>query len=107
MPYQLTRWQWGGDVSEDELRAEMRSQGLAPFAWRNGPHDHYSLHSRSYTRVIYVIRGSAVFHFSETDEDVTLEPGDRIQIEARTRHAITVGDEGVSCLEAAIRQRQS
>jgi len=105
MPYQLDRWQWGGEVNEKELRAEMRSQGLAPFTWHNGPGDHYSLHSRSYTRVIYVIDGSATFHFAETNEDVTLEPGDRIQIEARTQHAITVGDEGVRCLEAAIRKR--
>ncbi len=104
MPYQLIRWQWGGDVSEEELRAEMRSQGLAPFVWRNAPHDHYSLHSRSYTRVIYVIRGSATFHFPDTDENVTLEPGDRIEIASRTQHAITVGDEGVTCLESAVRR---
>ena len=105
MPYQLDRWQWGGEVSEEELRADMRSQGLAPFTWHNGPGDHYSLHSRSYTRVITVIDGSATFHFPETNEDVVLEPGDRIQIEARTQHAITVGDGGVRCLEAAIRRR--
>ena len=105
MSYQFDPWQWGGEVSEEELRAEMRSQGLAPFTWHNGPGDHYSSHSRSYTRVIYVIRGSATFHFAETNEDVTLEPGDRIQIEARTQHAITIGDEGVTCLEAAIRRR--
>ena len=105
MPYQLDRWQWGGEVREDELRSEMRSQGLAPFTWHNGPGDHYSLHSRSYTRVIYVIRGSATFHFPESGEEVTLQPGDRIQIAARTSHAITVGDEGVACLEAALRRR--
>ncbi len=104
MPYQLDRWQWGEEVSEEELRAEIRSQGLAPFSWHNGPGDHYSLHSRSYTRVIYVIQGSVTFHFLD-EEDVTLEPGDRIQIPARTQHAIRVGDMGVRCLEAAIRQR--
>jgi len=105
MTYQRTPWQWGGDVSEDELRAEMRAQGLAPFVWHNGPGDHLSDHSRSYTRVIYVIQGSATFHFAETNEDVELNPGDKIEIDARTRHAITVGDEGVYCLEAAIRRR--
>ena len=103
MPYQLMRWQWGGEVSEEELRREMRSQGLAPFNWRHGPGDHFSLHSRSYTRVIYVIRGSATFHFPESNEDVLLEPGDGIRIQARTQHAITAGEDGAVGLEAAIR----
>lgn len=105
MPYQLKTSSWGDQVEEKALRSEMRSQGLAPFAWHNGPGDHYSLHSRSYTRVIYVLRGSVTFHFPETNEDVVLEPGDGIEISARTLHAITAGDEGVSCLEAAIRSR--
>ncbi len=105
MSYQLTPWQWDGEVSEEELRRELRSQGLAPYTWHIGPGDHFSLHSRSYTRVIYAIRGSATFHFPETNEDVTLEPGDRIQIDARTQHAITAGEEGITCLEAAIRRR--
>ncbi len=105
MTYQLTRWQWGGEVREDDLRAEMRSQGLAPYAWRNGPNDHLSVHSRSYTRIIYVIRGSATFHFPDAGEDVTLHPGDRLEIPARTRHALTAGPEGVYGLEAAIHPR--
>jgi mannose-6-phosphate isomerase-like protein (cupin superfamily) len=104
MSYQYTPWQWG-DVTESELRAEMRSQGLAPFTWRNGPGDHFSYHSRSYTRIIYIISGSATFHFAETNEAVNLEPGDKIEIEARTQHAIDVGPEGVYGLEAALRRR--
>jgi len=105
MTYQLTRWQWGGEVSEDELRSEMRSQGLAPYTWRNGPNDHLSTHSRSYARIIYVIRGSVTFHFPDTNEDVTLHPGDRLEIPARMRHSYTAGPEGVYCLEAAIHPR--
>ncbi len=105
-PYQLTHWQWGNDVEEHELRAEMRSQGLAPFTWRNGPHDHFSAHSRSYTRIIVVVEGEVTFHFPDTGEDVTLTPGDRLEIAARTVHAYTVGPEGVFCLEAAIHPRR-
>ena len=105
MRYQLTRWQWGGDVREEDLRSELRSQGLAPYAWRNGPNDHISPSSRSYARIIYVIRGSVTFHFPESGEEVTLNPGDRLEIPARTLHAHTAGPEGVYCLEAAIHPR--
>ena len=106
MTYQLTRWQWGGEVREDDLRSEMRSQGLAPYIWRNGPNDHLSTQSRSYTRIIYVIQGSVTFHFPETGEDVTLNPGDRLEIPARMRHASTTGPEGAYGLEAAIHPRR-
>jgi D-lyxose ketol-isomerase len=105
MPYQLTRWQWGGEVREEDLRAEMRSQGLAPYTWRNGPNDHFSAHSRSYARIIYVLSGQITFHFPESGEDVTLQPGDRLEISPRTLHAYTAGPEGVVCLEAAIHAR--
>jgi len=105
MSYHLTQWQWDGEVQEDDLRAEMRAQGLAPFTWHNGPNDAYSPHTRSYTRVIYVLKGAATFHFPETGEDVTIKPGDRLEISARTLHGITVGPEGIVCLEAAIRNR--
>jgi len=105
MSYKLTKWQWSDDVREEELRAEMRSQKLAPFSWHNGPHDAYSPHTRSYTRVIYIVKGSAVFHFPADNEDVAVTPGDRLEIPARTLHGFTAGPEGVTCLEAAIRQR--
>ncbi|HHB91308.1 MAG TPA: cupin [Anaerolineae bacterium] len=106
MTFQLSRWQWGGEVREEDLRSEMRSQGLAPYTWRNGPNDHFSVHSRSYTRVIVLLRGSVTFHFPDTGEEVTLAPGDRLEIPARTRHASTAGPEGAYGLEAAIHPRR-
>ncbi|HEV2058831.1 MAG TPA: hypothetical protein VGR11_05700 [Solirubrobacteraceae bacterium] len=35
------------------------------------------------------------------DRDISLEPGDRLEVDPRTEHAATVGDDGVLCLEAA------
>ena len=102
MTYKLTRWTWGDNIREDELRARMRTEGLTPYAWRNGPNFQYSAHTHSYTKVLYVVSGSITFHLSET-EDVALGPGDRLELPARTVHAATVGPEGVICLEAAKR----
>jgi hypothetical protein len=35
-----------------------------------------------------------------------MKPGDRLDLPARTLHAATVGPEGVTCLEAARRDRE-
>jgi quercetin dioxygenase-like cupin family protein len=49
--------------------------------------------------VLYCLEGSITFH---TDEgEVGLNPGDRLDLPPRTRHAATVGSAGVTCLEAA------
>ena len=101
--YQFTKWTWGDNVREDELRAQMRAEGLAPYAWRNGPNFLYSAHTHSYTKVLYVVSGSITFHLPDTEEDIVMEPGDRLELPSRTLHAATVGPEGVVCLESAKR----
>ncbi|MDQ7030941.1 MAG: hypothetical protein Q9O62_14800 [Ardenticatenia bacterium] len=47
-----------------------------------------------------MVRGSITFHLPESGEDLTLGPGDRLDLPAGIRHAATVGPEGVVCLEA-------
>jgi hypothetical protein len=46
------------------------------------------------------VRGSIVFHTHE-EGDLPLVPGDRLEVDAGTEHAATVGPDGVLCLEAA------
>ena len=75
-------------------------QGLRPYSWSNGPHDTYSAHSHSYAKVIYVIRGSITFGLPELDQQLTLKPGDRLDLPAGTVHNAVVGAQGVICLEA-------
>jgi len=104
--YRYTPWPWGSDVREDELRALMRNEGLTPYTWSNGPHFAYSAHTHSYTKVLYVVRGSITFHLPASGEDIVMKPGDRLDLPARTLHAATVGPEGVTCLEAARRDRE-
>ncbi len=104
MSYRLNRWSFGGDVREEELRMEMRGEGLNPYVWSNGPNFSYSAHTHSYTKVLYVVRGSITFYLPESDEEVVMHAGDRLELPARTLHAATVGPEGVVCLEAAKRE---
>ncbi|MBX7236670.1 MAG: hypothetical protein K1X65_19980 [Caldilineales bacterium] len=99
----FTRWNYGSDIREAELRAQMRSEGLSPYTWSNGPNFVYSPHSHSYTKILYVVRGSITFHLPASNEEVVMQPGDRLNLSARVVHAATVGPEGVTCLEAVRR----
>jgi len=85
----------------DRKRIEARyaEDGLSPYSWGNGPGDTYSWHTHGYTKVLYCVTGSIVFHTH--DGDYALEPGDRLEVDPGTEHGATVGNDGVLCLEAA------
>ncbi len=78
----------------------MESEGLRFYAWSNGPHDVYEAHSHTYDKVIYCVSGSITFGSPGQDRQVTLHPGDRLDLPAGTVHDAVVGSEGVVCLEA-------
>jgi quercetin dioxygenase-like cupin family protein len=71
----------------------------APRTWSNGPGGRYGWHAHGYHKVLYCVDGSIVFH--GRGQDYALTPGDRLDIDAGTEHAATVGPGGVICMEAA------
>jgi hypothetical protein len=88
-------------VSETEdLSVRLRSEGLAPGAWSNGPHDTYSAHDHGYDKVLVCASGSIRFGLPEAGLSVDLAVGDRLELPAGTRHDALVGPDGVTCLEA-------
>ena len=94
----VTRAESGKPLTEDEIVASMRAEGLTPHGWGNAPGDRYGWHDHAYHKVLYCVRGSIVFH---TDEgDLALGAGDRMDLPPRTRHRATVGPDGVRCVEA-------
>jgi len=88
-----------GPTSAAEAEGLLRHRGLAPRTWANGPGDAYGWHVHPYHKVLYCVAGGIVFHTD--DGDVALGPGDRLDLPPGTGHAATVGDEGVTCTEAA------
>lgn len=72
---------------------------MQPYAWSNGPHDTYAAHSHSYDKVIYAVRGSIMFGLPELGQQLTLNPGDRLDLPAGVVHDAKVGAQGVVCLE--------
>ena len=60
-----------------------------PYSWSNGPGDRYGWHTHGYTKVLYCVSGSIVFHTREGDVELT--PGDRLEVDPGTEHAASVG----------------
>ena len=85
-------------MTADALRA-FAAEGLQPHSWSNGPGYRYPAHTHGYHKVLYCAAGSITFHTG--DGDVTLHPGDRLDLPPGTEHSATVGPDGVTCLEAA------
>jgi hypothetical protein len=83
-----------------ELESRLRSQGLEPHVWGNGPGDRYAAHRHAYDKVLVATTGSITFHLVDLTRDVTLNAGERLDLPAGTTHAATVGAAGVTCLEA-------
>ena len=83
----------------EALDAWFEREGLHSSWWSNGPGDRYGWHAHPYAKVLFCQQGGIVFHLR--DGEVTLHPGDRLELDPATDHAATVGPEGVVCVEAA------
>lgn len=89
----------GEPRSLKDLEGWFQDEGLVSRSWSNEPGYAYAEHTHPYHKVLFCARGSIVFH--TPDGDLALEPGDRLDVEPDTPHAATVGDQGVTCIEAA------
>jgi quercetin dioxygenase-like cupin family protein len=87
------------EPSRGTLDSWFQEEGLQPRWWSNEPGDTYGWHDHPYHKVLFCSEGSIVFH--TRDGDVSLGPGDRLDLEPGTEHAATVGTGGVTCVEGA------
>lgn len=96
----VQRWAEAHPPGEASLRERYEAEGLRPYRWSNGPGDVYAVHTHSYHKVIYVVRGSITFGLPAEGRQVSLEAGDRLDLPAGVAHEAVVGPQGVVCLEA-------
>ena len=97
---EVIRWPNEQSPNEALLRNILADEDLHPYMWSNGPGDVYGAHSHSYNKVIYVVRGSITFGLPDSEDAVTLNKGDRLELPAGVTHNAVVGKQGVACLEA-------
>jgi len=101
---QIIRWSETTPPGEQELHQRMQQEGLSPYSWSNAPGDIYAIHSHSYEKVLYCVRGSIRFVLPDapiTKQHIDLAPGDCMILPPGARHSAHVGPYGVTCLEAA------
>jgi len=97
-----THARWSGAVppGRDELNERFDRAGLNARWWSNGPGETYDAHAHSYDKILYCAAGSITFRLP--DGHVRLGPGDRLDIRRGVEHAATVGERGVTCVEAGV-----
>jgi uncharacterized protein YjlB len=83
-----------------DLSDRLRTEGLEPGSWSNGPRDRYGAHEHGYDKVLVCERGSIRFGVPEAGGVVELATGDRLELPAGTAHDALVCGQGVNCLEA-------
>jgi quercetin dioxygenase-like cupin family protein len=87
---------------QDRSEAEqvLAAEGCSsPRAWENAPGDTYERHHHPYHEVLFCLDGSITFRLDHGE--LELFAGDRLDLEAGTAHAATVGPSGCACIEAA------
>lgn len=88
-----------GESGVKAAEVRLRSLGVEPYAWSNGPGDRYGAHEHGYTKLLVCAEGAITFLVGPNEAPVELQPGDGFVLPPGTRHAAVVGPEGCTCLE--------
>jgi quercetin dioxygenase-like cupin family protein len=95
----VKRWTWDKTLSENAIMRHMEREGLETHRWKNESGARYQAQAYDFEKVILVMRGSITFRIPETGEEVSLNPGDKLEMPAGITHEAVVGPMGVVCLE--------
>jgi quercetin dioxygenase-like cupin family protein len=86
----LTRWDKGTAPSPDSLRATLTGEGYKVSEWVDTPGTVYPVHAHDYLEVRWVIRGHLRVGMPESGDEVTLNPGDRLEVPPEEPHWVDV-----------------
>ena len=101
LPAPLLPLGWDRDdrPSVATVTERLRKEGVAPYAWSNGPGDRYAVHQHGYTKLLMCAAGSITFLVGPDATPVELRAGEGFVLPAGTQHAAEVGPAGCTCLE--------
>lgn len=102
----ITRWQGSHHPSMSKIIQLMKEDGLRPYMWMNMPNHRYAVRSHNYHKVMYVIDGNVEVTLPDSNQRITLQAGDRIDIPKGTRHGTIIGRSGAKCVEASVKTRR-
>ena len=98
-PLKIQPWPGAGPFDPADPAAAFRRAGLPHYEWGNSPHDRYAEHTHAYEKTLVCLDGSITFHVPGHG-DLLMQRGDALLLPPGTRHAATVGPQGVRCIEA-------
>jgi quercetin dioxygenase-like cupin family protein len=84
--------------SEEAIHERFAREGLHPRLWSGGPGLEFGIHTHPEPKLVYCVKGSITFRAGPSS--YPMGAGDRLEIDAETEHAATVGPDGVECAEA-------
>jgi hypothetical protein len=97
----VTRWSGPQNPSMSAITKLMQAEGLRPYMWMNMPNHRYGVRSHGYKKVLFVLEGMIEIQLPDSNQQVRLRAGDRIDIAPYVRHNTIVGQNGAKCVEAA------
>ncbi|MDQ1702636.1 MAG: hypothetical protein QOF57_1888 [Frankiaceae bacterium] len=86
-------------LTDGDVLARMGADGLAPSFWTGAPGQEFGWHVHAGHKVLYVVAGELTFTVRD-GSSYPMTAGDRLDLDAGTDHAATVGPTGVRCVEA-------
>ena len=97
----LTRWpESAGQITINKIRARLEQEGLSPTRFEMVPGDVYSDHAHPEAEIRWVVSGR--MRILVNQEELILEPGDRLDLAANVVHSADVfGEEVVVTLCAS------
>ena len=103
----VKRWQGGQHPTLSNITRLVKQEGLRPYVWENNANHRHAVRTHGYHKILYVIEGTLNVVLPDSNQQVRLRGGDRMDIPAGVRHGIIAGSSGVRCMEAALRQREN
>lgn len=104
---EVRRWQGGQHPTVSAITRLMLKEGLRPYLWENAANHRYPVRSHGYDKILYVIDGTVDITLPDSNQQVRLRSGDRIDLPAGIRHGVIVSGSGARCMEAAINRPRS
>jgi quercetin dioxygenase-like cupin family protein len=89
----LERWNKETMPSRASLRLALTQQGFQVSEWTDMPGTVYPVHQHSTRQVRWVVRGKLRVGIPEQGEEITLEAGDRLELEPNEAYWVDVEQE--------------
>ena len=87
----------------DQAVASLAAEGWTDASpWESSPEQHYPAHTHRYDKVVVCVSGSIVF--TTEGSLISLDAGERMDMEANTVHEAVAGPQGSVCVEARERR---